>query len=396
MSLSSAIESVVNKYLGEYIDNLALSFDLDEDELRKTWEEVSNMDLKFTPNPVKKTGTTTSSSAKSKPAASKSASTASSSDSAAKTTNAAVSATHTPGACEYRYSKGVNNNMWCSTVPRGGNTYCGKHKKFAEAAAEDDKSEKSVKSEKASKKVKSEKMMPSPISKPPSKPKAATSPSASSSKSTPSSSKVASPSSASGKVIPKLVLTKNKHIDRFWDAKSKMVFKSSSELVVIGKCDENNKIHSLTPEDIETCKKYNFKYDVNSLGGEDSSSPEKKSEKKSEKKKEEDDDEEDVVSPVKKVTSVPKSIKRMIPEDAAKVQKSIDDCVNQTNFKSKSIENVLKALQKSVSDDEDEDELEEVEEEEEELEDVGGDEEEGDEEEEGDDDELEEEEFEEE
>ena len=47
-----------------------------------------------------------------------------------------------------------------------------------------------------------------------------------------------------------------------WHPDSCLVFKSEKERVVTGKCSPDNKIHPLTPEDIDMCKSYNFKYET--------------------------------------------------------------------------------------------------------------------------------------
>ena len=56
------------------------------------------------------------------------------------------------------------------------------------------------------------------------------------------------------------VLRKNKDIDKFWHADTRMVFKSKTERVVIGR-ESSGEILRLSPEDVSICIKYGFKID---------------------------------------------------------------------------------------------------------------------------------------
>ena len=58
----------------------------------------------------------------------------------------------------------------------------------------------------------------------------------------------------------KIYLIKNKILNKYWHTHTKFVFDSKENKIVIGRSN-NNKLCKLTPEDIELCKKYNFKYD---------------------------------------------------------------------------------------------------------------------------------------
>ncbi len=59
-------------------------------------------------------------------------------------------------------------------------------------------------------------------------------------------------------ISPKdIILRKNKKTSKLWHPKTKMVFKSSTEKIVIGKM-EGEYVKSLTDEDIEVCKTWGF------------------------------------------------------------------------------------------------------------------------------------------
>ena len=58
---------------------------------------------------------------------------------------------------------------------------------------------------------------------------------------------------------PRLILRKHKVTGDFWHSKTRMVFKSQSERVVVGKMVDDS-IENLTDEDIAVCKKWKFPY----------------------------------------------------------------------------------------------------------------------------------------
>ena len=55
------------------------------------------------------------------------------------------------------------------------------------------------------------------------------------------------------------VIRKNKDLDKFWHAESRMVFKSKTERIVIGR-ENKGEIITLSEEDKAVCEKYGFKY----------------------------------------------------------------------------------------------------------------------------------------
>jgi hypothetical protein len=68
------------------------------------------------------------------------------------------------------------------------------------------------------------------------------------------------------------VIRKNKELDKFWHAETKMVFKSKTERVVIG-IEDNCNILPLSKEDKLVCEKYGFRY-INEEGVEEEKSVE--------------------------------------------------------------------------------------------------------------------------
>ena len=129
---------------------------------------------------------------------------------------------------------------------------------------------------------------------------------------------------------PEKILRKNSDIDKWWNPHTKMVFKSSDELIVIGVCN-NKKINELSNDDIATCRKYGFKYETISKNKEEPSK------KKAVEKKEQ---------PIKKAVE-----KKEQPVEKSKISIAI----NKTNLSAKDVEDVLSELKLS-NEEEDDDE----------------------------------------
>ena len=149
---------------------------------------------------------------------------------------------------------------------------------------------------------------------------------------------------------PETILRKHKVLNMYWHRETDMVFKSGTERIVVGKC-VNDKLVSLTEEDIELCKSRRWQYEVVEdekpaaydidFGSSDS-------------EKEEDVMEKEMTKAVRKVTATSKSIN----DDAIKTKKSLKAVINaQTD----DVENILSELQKPSADDSDEELEEELE-----------------------------------
>ena len=125
------------------------------------------------------------------------------------------------GGCPYTFTKGKNEGTTCGSKPKDGGDYCSKHQKF-EGVGQTEK-----------------KKIPTPEK-----------------------------SSTETPEKKRIVIRLNKDIDKYWNPETKMVFKSKEEKVVVGKYDDDE-IQKLTDGDIETCKKYCFKYEIMEEGIED-------------------------------------------------------------------------------------------------------------------------------
>ena len=67
-------------------------------------------------------------------------------------------------------------------------------------------------------------------------------------------------SKQSSKSIGKIILKKNKTLNKIWHPESKLVFKSAQEKLVIGRY-ENDELIPLDEDALELCTKWKFKYD---------------------------------------------------------------------------------------------------------------------------------------
>ena len=91
----------------------------------------------------------------------------------------------------------------------------------------------------------------------------------------------------------RVILKKNKNINRIWHPDSTLVFKSATEKVVIGRYD-GKEIISLDDESLELCTKWNFKYDTTLIENvEEVTASEEEGDEQSDESKEEREDEED-------------------------------------------------------------------------------------------------------
>tara|TARA_B000000437_G_scaffold215639_1_gene190724 strand:+ start:97 stop:642 length:546 start_codon:yes stop_codon:yes gene_type:complete len=63
------------------------------------------------------------------------------------------------------------------------------------------------------------------------------------------------------KIPEKIVIRKNKQLDKFWHPRTRFIFKSSKELVVVGKITDTDTFVDLEDSDIEICQRWKFKYE---------------------------------------------------------------------------------------------------------------------------------------
>jgi|UniRef100_A0A6C0J4Y8 hypothetical protein len=125
--------------------------------------------------------------------------------------------------CPYVWSRGDKSGTTCGSIPKNGSIYCSRHKKYEGVE------------------TKAKKVLPTTNNK--------------KTISSVTKKKGASPSKEVG-----LTLHKNKEIDKLWDPNTKMVFKSISEKIVIGKY-EDGEVKNLSSVDIDCCKQYGFAFE---------------------------------------------------------------------------------------------------------------------------------------
>ena len=90
----------------------------------------------------------------------------------------------------------------------------------------------------------------------------------------------------------KLAIRKNKY-GNFVHEPTQLVFKSYTEKVVTKKQSEDGKLTDLSEEDIENCKKYGFKYEINEESENEDENEEKKCKEKDKESDEEDEEDND-------------------------------------------------------------------------------------------------------
>ncbi len=272
--------------------------------------------------------------------------------------------------CPYVFSKGKNSGETCNGKPKNGCEYCSKHSKFEGIGQTEKKVTPSKKS--ISKTSNTKKKSPEPKS-------------------------------------TDIIIRKNPEINKFWDPKTELVFRSQDDRVVIASY-RDDKLNKLSSDDIMLCEQYGFKYDKNEVednlkeladnlknnnsddnysidSGTSSDSdddidekPLKKTIKKTVEKKEvpkitkavEKKEVPKITKAVEK-KEAPKITKAVEKKEAPKIvsndKKSIKDIIGTVNDKAHDVENLLKEIQKGNDDDEfeEEEDLDEDYEEEEEL-----------------------------
>ncbi len=274
-SIKDNIENTLNLMVDLYSDAIVKKYNIDKDELKQLWTEVSGSSINTSLNKKNSKAVTKSKTSKKEKSDDVESVKSEESDKSAKTTDGAT--------CPYKFTKGKNPGSLCGCKPKKNSVYCSKHQKYEEEGQP----------------VK--KVLPKPTTKTTDKPVEK----------------------------PEKILRKNSDIDKWWNPHTKMVFKSSEELVVIGVCT-NKKLHELSNEDIATCRKYGFKYET-----------EPKT-KKTEKKE----------IPVVKVTE-----KKELPsKNVVKEKSKISVAINKTNLSAKDVEDVLSELKLNNEDDEDDEE----------------------------------------
>ena len=210
-NLIQQIQTIIDNSISNFINNVSEKYEIDKEELEKIWAcgNLTTCDIK----PQKKIIT--------KPSPSK------------------TDASSTSGSegCPYVYTKGEKEGQVCNIKPKGGVTFCTRHKKYEGMEP------------------KQKKILPS------------------TKKSIGANTSIAKKEPVKKEV--NTVLRKNKAIYMLWHSATGMVFKSAKERIVIGKC-ENDKVLPLTQNDIEICMAHSFAYEeINNADSEDEIVPEK-------------------------------------------------------------------------------------------------------------------------
>ena len=275
-NLIQQIQTIIDNSISNFINNVSEKYEIDKEELEKIWAcgNLTTCDIK----PQKKIIT--------KPSPSK------------------TDASSTSGSegCPYVYTKGEKEGQVCNIKPKGGVTFCTRHKKYEGMEP------------------KQKKILPS------------------TKKSIGANTSVAKKEPVKKEV--NTVLRKNKDIDMLWHSATGMVFKSAKERIVIGKC-ENDKVLPLTQNDIEICMSHSFAYEeINS--------------KVQDKITDIDSDsEEEIVSSTIDVPQV--RVTPKLSNSIVSSKKSITEAIAKTKMQAQDVELILSELQISTKSNVDED-----------------------------------------
>ena len=180
--------------------------------------------------------------------------------------------------CPYVFSKGARNGEQCGCKPKNGNVYCCKHKKY------EDTKEKKIETKKPVEKI-------------------------------------------------GIILRKHKITGKLWHMESGLVFKSVDERIVTGKIT-NDIINPLTDEDVQECKKLNFKYE---LVTEEQDKPETITEEQ---------DKPETITDVKKLVCKALSLEE---NTISSTKKKMSASIKEINNTAQNVEDILSQLQDTGS-----------------------------------------------
>ena len=204
------IEFTIKEAISEYSKIISSKYNIDQEELHTLWQSVSsNIEL------VNKKTSTSSHIEKTKDDDTASIVSTKSKTSKKSPAKAKADKSCEGGVCCYIIKRGEKSGSRCDKPKKVGD-YCTLHKKYASES--DNASVTSTKS------------------------------------------KASTTSSKPVKKSVDKVLRKNKDLDKFWHAESRMVFKSKTERVVIGR-ESSGEILQLSPDDKIICEQYGFKYE---------------------------------------------------------------------------------------------------------------------------------------
>lgn len=220
--------------------------------------------------------------------------------------------TNSSDKCNYKFIKGKQQGNFCTGSTKNGLRYCSKHLKFENDGQK-------------------EKKAPVPV--------------------------------VEKKSLDRIIKL-NKDIKMWWHLETKLVFKSSTEKIVIGRC-KDGELQKLTEDDIEDCQKYGFKYELeNHVETKKVDEPEKETKKPVEPEKEtkkavvsdkkvvepEKETKKAVVSDkeTKKIVKPEIKLKKVIQKPINKI--SIKEQIDHTNIYAKNVEDVISDMLNSKDD----------------------------------------------
>lgn len=308
----SLISSNIERVFSEYSSKISDKYNIDINELKEIWDTMEDVSVNDGIKKPDNIKIPTSS----KKTVSKASSVSSSKVSTPRSTNSS-------DKCSYKFIKGKQQGCFCTGSTKNGNKYCSKHLKFENEGQK-------------------EKKAPIPV--------------------------------VEKKSLDRIIKL-NKDIKMWWHLETKLVFKSSTEKIVIGRC-KDGEFQKLTEYDIEDCQKYGFKYELeNPEETKEAVEPEKETKKVLEPEKETKktvEPEKETKKAVKTETETKKSVKPEIKikkiEQKPVNKVSIKEQIDHTNIYAKNVEDVISDMLNSKDDIDDSDnESQKDEEEEEEL-----------------------------
>lgn len=146
------------------------------------------------------------------------------------------------------------------------------------------------------------------------------------------------------------ILRINKEIDKLWNADTQLVFKSPQDRIVIGHY-RDEKFEPINETDIELCKKYKFKYDLECITPK--TSPCTKSSSVSTDSTDSDSDSDDEIQIIKKplqkkLPKLPQKVETV--KEVKKISNAIKPSVVK-NLKDTEVEDVISELQEPSDND---------------------------------------------
>lgn len=306
----SLISSNIERVFSEYSSKISDKYNIDINELKEIWDTMEDVSVNDGIKKPDNIKIPTSS----KKTVSKASSVSSSKVSTPRSTNSS-------DKCSYKFIKGKQQGCFCTGSTKNGNKYCSKHLKFENEGQK-------------------EKKAPIPV--------------------------------VEKKSLDRIIKL-NKDIKMWWHLETKLVFKSSTEKIVIGRC-KDGEFQKLTEYDIEDCQKYGFKYELeNPEETKEAVEPEKETKKVLEPEK----DTKKTVEPEKETKKAVKTETKKSVKPEIKIKKieqkpvnkvSIKEQIDHTNIYAKNVEDVISDMLNSKDDIDDSDnESQKDEEEEEEL-----------------------------